>query len=274
MTAPDPGRRRALAVLGLGIVAAGAGALVRWRSDNGGTPAATPTGTSTSTATTSIEPVTATTYGTPADTTTEPPSTTLPAPVVVTVIGRRGWGARSPGEGLEPHQVDRVTVHHTAALLEDNADAPDHIRGHQSFHIDTRGWPDLAYHFVIDAGGNVYEGRHPAVRGDTATDYDPTGHLLVCCQGDFDRQPLPDAQRRSLEATLAWGVSTYGLTIDTIAGHGDYASTNCPGAALRDLVADGSLHRAVTDLLRTAGVTLDLVTGEAALDAVAEIERS
>ena len=274
MTAPDPGRRRALTVLGLGIVAAGAGAFVRWRSGNEGPPAGTRTGTSTPKATTSMEPDTASTEGRPATTTEPPPTSTLPAPVVVTVIGRQGWGARPPGEGLEPHQVDRVTVHHTAALLEDNADAPAHIREHQSFHIDTRGWPDLGYHFMVDAAGNVYEGRHPAVRGDTATDYDPTGHLLVCCQGDFDRQPLPDAQRRSLEATLAWVVSTYGLAIDTIAGHGDYASTNCPGAALRDLVADRSLHRAVTDLLRTGAVTLDLVTGEAALDAVAEIEGS
>ena len=48
---------------------------------------------------------------------------------------------------------------------------------------------------------------------------------------------------------LAWGVSTYGLPVDTIAGHGDYASTNCPGAALRDLLDDGSLHQSVTDLL-------------------------
>ncbi len=77
------------------------------------------------------------------------------------------------------------------------------------------------------------------MRGDTATDYDPTGHLLVCCEGDFDRQPLPDPQRHSLEAMLAWGVSTYGLTVDTMAGHGDYASTNCPGGRYATVSSTG-----------------------------------
>jgi hypothetical protein len=166
-----------------------------------------------------------------------------------------------------------VTVHHTAALLEDNADAPDHIRGHQAFHIDSRGWPDLAYHFVVDAAGNVYEGRDPAMRGDTATDYDPTGHLLVCCEGDFDRQPLPDPQRHALEAMLAWGVSTYDLAVDTIAGHGDHASTNCPGAALREILDDGTLHDAVGDMVDRGPVALDILTGDAAVQAVASIER-
>ncbi len=259
-----------LGLVGAAIVAATVGAC---RTPPGGID-----GNGATVATTSGSPPD-TTMGTGAATsaaTTEtsepPPTTTSPLAALITVIGRQGWQARPPGEGLQPHRVDRVTVHHTAALLEDNADAPGHIRGHQAFHIDTRGWPDLAYHFIVDAAGNVYEGRDSAMRGDTATDYDPTGHLLVCCEGDFDRQPLPDPQRHSLEAMLAWGVSTYGLTVDTIAGHGDYASTNCPGAALRDLLDDGTLHQSVTDLLHEGPLTLDILTGDAAVKAVASIE--
>ncbi len=72
---------------------------------------------------------------------------------------------------------------------------------------------------------------------------------------------------------LAWGVSTYGLAVDTIAGHGDYASTNCPGAALRVLLEDGTLHQSVTDLLGKGPLALHILTGEAAVRAVAAIER-
>ena len=52
-----------------------------------------------------------------------------------------------------------MTVHHTAAVLDSNHKIPARVRQHQRFHIDDRGWPDLAYHFIVDANGHVYEGR-------------------------------------------------------------------------------------------------------------------
>ena len=48
-----------------------------------------------------------------------------------------------------------------------------------------KGHPDLDYHFVIDRRGHVFKGRSAKFRGDTQTDYAPTGHLLVCCEGDY-----------------------------------------------------------------------------------------
>ena len=193
---------------------------------------------------------------------------------MIAVIGRDGWGAVPAGAGMTEHTVGRLTVHHCAAVLESNADAPDHIRAHQAFHIGERGWPDLAYHFAIDAAGNVYQGRDPAMAGDTATDYDPDGHLLICCEGNFDVQPLPGAQLAALETVLAWAAAAYGVGVDTIAGHGDYAATSCPGDAVRRLIEDGSLRRAVRARLGDGPVTLEIVTGEVAVTAVETIERS
>jgi len=42
-----------------------------------------------------------------------------------------------------------------------------------------RNWIDIPYHFLIDPNGNVYEGRNVFTVGETATEYDPTGHLLI-----------------------------------------------------------------------------------------------
>lgn len=276
MTAPDPGRRRVLAILGAGVAAAALGAVAWWRGD-GAPPATTqPAGMAVPPATTTTAPPSSTTTIAATTTTTAPPGTTISAKnaagTVITVIGREGWGARPSGGGLVEHLVERITVHHTATLLEENSEAPSHLRGHQAFHVDTRGWPDLAYHFVIDAAGNVYQGRDPAVRGDTATDYDPTGHLLVCCEGDFDRQPLPDPQRTSLETMLAWAVAEYAVTVDTIAGHGDQAATSCPGDALRTLIHDGTLAEAVGARTAEAPRTVEILTGRRAVAAVAAIE--
>ncbi len=276
MTAPDHGRRRAIALIGAGVAAAVAGALT-WRVGNDEQPAgAAATGTtappSTSTAPASTVPV-VTTTDEPATTAPPQSSTGVPAAGVITVIGRDGWGAVPAGSGMVEHTVELLTVHHCAAVLEVNADAPDHIRGHQAFHMEDRGWPDLAYHFAIDAAGNVYQGRDPAMAGDTATDYDPTGHLLICCEGNFDVQPLPGPQRVALELLLAWGASTHRVGVDTIAGHGDYAATSCPGDAIRRLIDDGSLRRAVRDRLAAEPVTLDIVAGAAAVAAVEAVEQ-
>ncbi len=277
MTAPDPGRRRLLGLLGAAIGAAAVGAVAWWRVPGGISTdttlrAGTSAPSSTTSSSTSTLPPTTTTQGAATTTPAPEPTTTRAAGTVIAVIGRDGWGARSAGDELVAHTIARVTVHHTAVVLETNADAPAAIRRHQDFHIDFRGWPDLAYHYVIDAAGNVYEGRDPAFAGDTATEYDPTGHLLVCCEGHFGRQALPDAQRVSLEAMVAWALAAYDLAADTIAGHGDYARTTCPGDALRTLIADGTLQATVTERLDTRSHTLQLLTGDEAAALVAAIE--
>lgn len=277
MTAPDPGRRRLLGLLGAGIAAAAVGAVAWWRDPGGiSTDTTLPMGsaapsstTSTSTSSTTVPPATTTTAA--PTTTTAAPTTTTAAGTVITVIGRDGWGAKSAGDELVAHTIDRVTVHHTGVVLDTNAEAPAAIRRHQDFHIDSRGWPDLAYHYMIDAAGNVYQGRHQDFAGDSRS-YDTTGHLLVCCEGHFGRQPLPDAQRVSLEAMVAWALAAYDVPADTIAGHGDYARTSCPGDALRTLIATGTLQQTVTDRLATGNHTLQLVTGDEAAALVSAIE--
>ncbi|MCP3997146.1 MAG: N-acetylmuramoyl-L-alanine amidase [bacterium] len=168
------------------------------------------------------------------------------------------------------HVIEWITVHHTAVVLEDNADAPARIRQHQEYH-QGRGWPDLAYHYVIDAGGNIYEGRPVDAVGDTGTDYDPTGHFLVCCEGDFNQQEITAAQYKSLVQMLAWGSVEFGVDPAAIQGHRDLAATSCPGDSLYTLIADGTLS---SDVARATEMVAGLarVCGEAGQQAVAAIE--
>lgn len=165
---------------------------------------------------------------------------------------------------MEPHTIERLTVHHTAVRLADNRVAPDRLAAHQSFHQNDRGWPDLAYHFAIDGAGNVYEGRDPGFRGDTATSYDPTGHFLVVLEGNFDEQSLPSAQLEALVSVLGWAAGAFGAPPGTIAGHRDYAATSCPGAAVYRHLADGTVQAAVEALLAGGVVGMTYLRGEAA----------
>lgn len=220
------------------------------------------TSTSTTVGTTTTEATTTTTVGA---------TTTVPGTQGLQVICREAWGALPISGEFIAHTIEHITIHHTAVVLDDNAAAPGRVRQHQSFH-QSLGWPDLAYHFIIDAAGNIYEGRPTDAVGDTGTDYDPTGHLLVCCEGDFDRQEVPDDQYTSLVAMLAWGAAEFGIEPGEIRGHRDVASTTCPGDNLYRFLEDGVLHRDVASVPVDDDLAVEIVCGSAGVDRVEQIE--
>lgn len=165
-----------------------------------------------------------------------------------------------------------MTVHHTAAVLDSNKNAPARVRQHQRFHIDDRGWSDLAYHFIVDANGHVYEGRPVTAVGDTGTNYDPTGHFLVCAEGDFSQQGITAKQVAAVVDLLAWGSVQFGVDAATIRGHRDWASTSCPGENFYPLISEGTLVQAVRDRIATGDPSVSLLCGAPASQLVADIE--
>jgi hypothetical protein len=175
------------------------------------------------------------------------------------VICRQAWGASPPQAEFERHRIRQVTVHHSAVVLRDNRLAPDRLRDHQAAH-QSRGWPDIAYHLLIDRNGNVYEGRPRWAVGDTATNYDPRGHLQVMCEGHFGLQRPSPAQVSALVDVLAWGVERYGLGVRTIRGHLDYADTACPGTRLYGRLSE--VRRRVRERLAAGGVGLAELCGQ------------
>lgn len=194
------------------------------------------------------------------------------AEVEVPVLCRAAWGAAPVrGEGTE-HTIERLTVHHTAVELRDNADAPGQLRAIQRDHQRQR-WPDIAYHYLIDRRGNIYAGRDPAIVGDTFTPYDPTGHLLVCLLGHFDEQAVNHREADALARILALGAARYDVSPSTIAGHGDYEpSTSCPGRNVEQMIKNGALRSRVEDVLaRGTPVVVD-VCGAEGRTKVAKIE--
>jgi hypothetical protein len=270
-------RRRFLIVGGVAVGGALAAAAT-WLTRADGSPAAGSTTSTVPADPTSTSPASTTssttTSAVPTTTATAPPATTSTEPdveLIIPVICKEAWGAKSVAGDFTPHTIERITVHHTAVALSSNIEGPARARQHQSYHQDL-GWPDLAYHYLIDANGHVYEGRPVDAVGDTATDYDPTGHLLICCEGDFNSQQITADQYDSLIRMLAWGASEFGIDPTAIRGHREIASTTCPGDNLYALMADGTVSSDVAAIVAQGDPELDVACGPAATDAIAAIE--
>lgn len=188
---------------------------------------------------------------------------------MLAVVARDALGLEAAVRGGRPHRVDRLTVHHSAVFLDRPSDAPARLRAHQRHHRG-HGWVDIAYHYGIDPSGTVYELRDPAIAGDTLTDYDPAGHLLILCEGDFDRQRPTAAMRDALVRLVAALAAAYDVDASTLAGHRDVAATACPGDALaRELPG---LRDAAARLTAEGAPELTLVDGPEASALLAAVE--
>jgi len=215
----------------------------------------------------------ATTTTAPTTTTTSTTTTTVPPGQEVQIICRDAWGGVPPTGPFTLHDIERITVHHTGALIEDNTLSPGFTRRHQAYHQGTElGWPDIAYHFLIDSHGYVYEGRRWDAVGDTRTTYDPTGHLLIAVKGNFNEQVITDVQYERLVEMLAWGAGTFDIDPAEITGHRDWAATACPGDSLYPLLTDNTIANDVQALLDEGGARIVEYCGDDAIQLVADIE--
>jgi hypothetical protein len=185
------------------------------------------------------------------------------------LLCRDAWGARPARPGGRYHTITRMTLHHEAVVLGDNRNAPGRLRQDQRYHQDQKGWVDIAYHVGVDRNGNIYELRTPQIAGDTATDYDTTGHFLVLCEGDFDQEVVSEAQLQGAALAFAWAVQTFHIATNTLAGHRDLAQTSCPGANLYAHLASGDLKGRIDDLLSAGRIDLQRICGP---DAAAKVE--
>jgi hypothetical protein len=214
----------------------------------------------------------------PAATASPPPAPMTPTAPAVSlashvVLCRDAWGATPPRPGGTPHTLNRMTIHHTAVVLGDNSNSPARLRQHQRYHQDSQGWIDIAYHVGVDRNGNILELRRPELVGDTATRYDPTGHFLVVCEGNFDEEEVTEEQLNGAALTFAWAAQQFGIATDTLAGHRDASpDTACPGANLYAHVTSGDLKTRVDGLLAAGPVDLQTICGPEASAIVADIE--
>jgi len=159
----------------------------------------------------------------------------------VPMLTRAQWGAKPPTGPMRPHTPTRITIHNTGERSRPDLPLDQKLRALQTFsqreeRMSDGGmhhaWPDVPYHYYIDIKGRLAEARDWHFAGDTNTTYDPAGHLLIVLEGNFNQERPTPEQLATLRTMVSWASNRWRIPADSLAGHRDFARTDCPGKNL------------------------------------------
>lgn len=215
------------------------------------------------------------------------------------IYSRAEWGSPEPNgsPSWEPEyrEIHRVIVHHTATTAD--GDPAASIRAIWHHHAVSNGWGDIGYNYLVDAAGNIYQGRY----------YDPNyaetnrvdvvgGHALTWNYGSVGIASIAnysngvepsEAVLKSIGNIAAFKIHRYDINpggfygeYPVILGHRDVLSTACPGGmhddlpSIRTFAAREYAHYNAVDHLDAWGLTqgkngqpasaINMVAGETA----------
>ena len=179
------------------------------------------------------------------------------------IITRAAWGANEKMRRCDPDYADSVEmayVHHTVnSNAYSRRRADDLIRGIYAYHVRGRKFCDIAYNFLIDRFGRIYEGRaggiDQPVIGAHAMGFN-TNSTGVAALGDFTGRRPPKRVIKAYRILLAWRLDVAHVrptgtarmesgggpttkyekgdevTLPAISGHRQTGYTSCPGSRL------------------------------------------
>ncbi len=164
------------------------------------------------------------------------------------VLLRDQWSRGRPA----PHLMNRMlpirylTVHHDGMDVfrgESRAAAAERLEMIRRSHRN-RSWGDIGYHFIVDRGGRVWEGRPLMYQGAHVKDHNE-GNIGVMCLGNFELQTPTDAQLRALNQYLTSLMNAFGVSMRNVRTHQEWAKTACPGRSLQRHMVAARSNRAI-----------------------------
>lgn len=168
---------------------------------------------------------------------------------MVTYLPRSAWGARAPEGGpgaLTPSRVEGVALHWPgmgSRRLSKAADVAEALRGWQAYHMDDRGWSDIAYQVAVDQAGRAWTLRglrtQSGANGNNDVNERYGAILLIVGTGE---DPTPEL----IATTRAVVADFRELYHDgtAIRPHSAVrpAGTDCPGDEVRALIEAGAFE--------------------------------
>jgi hypothetical protein len=154
------------------------------------------------------------------------------------LITRAEWGARPARGGIGTISPEGITVHYNGPAFGgfpwDHGRCGQLVRATQAFHLDGRGWADIAYTACVCPHGFVFEGRgvrqRTAAQGTNAGNARSLALMFLIGEGE----PATDEAR----AVAIWWANEV-ARVPLRWAHRDWHSTACPGDPLAFWKATG-----------------------------------
>jgi len=155
---------------------------------------------------------------------------------------RSDWGARPPACNSGSHTPAKITIHHTATPLPDSISSTARLRQIQSYHIDTKGWCDIGYHYLVDWNGELWQGRDETVIGAHVANNN-TSNVGISFMGTYNSANPTSGQMEHVADLMAWLHDRYGVPLSRsyIKGHREYRGNSpgdCPGDRIYSRLSD------------------------------------
>ncbi len=175
-------------------------------------------------------------------------------------------------EGNHPAQTNpvlttpsHVIVHHSGDNLvwPVGTDFKLVVQAYWDQHVNSNGWADIGYNWLIDRNGVIYEGRGDGVRGAhfSCMNQSTTG---ICLIGNFELEVPSAAALNKLKDLTAWEASDKDLDILTasrhtssqlnlfqLSGHRDGNPSPAPQSCANGTVCPGENLYSLLPFLRT-----------------------
>lgn len=163
------------------------------------------------------------------------------------LVSRSAWGARAyrlPSGSIQYSGSRRgVKIHYLGAAYSDRAHSKcdDYIRSVQRLHMDSNGWSDIGYSFLVCTHGYVYEGRGLKRRNSANgnTSLNEAHYAVLGLVGSSGLTQPTTAQLHGLRDAIEY-CRKNGPAGSEIKGHRDGYPTACPGAPLYAWVKKGA----------------------------------
>ncbi|TFJ97767.1 outer dense fiber protein 3B [Platysternon megacephalum] len=149
------------------------------------------------------------------------------------------WGGRPANcsSPLKAVQTGYVIVLHTAgSSCKTGAECNQQMTNIQHYHMNNKGWCNIAYNFLIGEDGKVYEGRGWNTEGAHTYGYNDIS-LGIAFIGDFTGRSPNAAAWIALKHLLHFAVENGYLSSDyLLMAHGDVSNTISPGQPIRNVL--------------------------------------
>ena len=143
---------------------------------------------------------------------------------------------------MRPGEVRGVAVHYTGMNADEqrsHRNCPARVRAIQRYHMDEKGWLDIAYNHLFCRHGFVFVGRGFGARSAANGTAESNDHYFaVCFLGDdsVGRADVTPEARRALQQLIREYRRRYPAARD-VRPHSDFYATACPGDELRAMIS-------------------------------------